>query len=106
MPASVALRNSTPKDRQTYILTSKFVSGGGYSNIDLQYLSNSGVTQNTATPAVSGTATQVVQVATVPFSPVIPINPMVTNLSVQLPSASTTEVRSFQHVFDDQEQWR
>ncbi|KAG7166862.1 Circadian locomoter output cycles protein kaput-like [Homarus americanus] len=73
-------------------------SGGGFG-VEQQYLGNSGGTQNVAlaagtgatTAAVGGTAAQVVQVAAVPFSPVIPINPVVTNLSVQLPATPTTE---------------
>ncbi|KAK7067827.1 hypothetical protein SK128_027157 [Halocaridina rubra] len=68
--------------------------GNNYGSLEQHYLSGgtdsaSGVAATIA--CTTSTPAQVVQVATVPFSPVIPINPVVTNLSVQLPAATTTE---------------
>ncbi|KAK8751560.1 hypothetical protein OTU49_009113 [Cherax quadricarinatus] len=77
---------------------SSHTSGGGYG-VEQQYLGCSngapqyvaGADTAAATAAVCSTAAQVVQIAAVPFSPVIPLNPVVTNLSVQLPPVPTTE---------------
>ncbi|XP_045619362.2 neuronal PAS domain-containing protein 2 isoform X4 [Procambarus clarkii] len=78
---------------------SSHTSGGGFG-MEPQYIgsigsSGGGTHTMTVTggggAAVGNTATQVVQVAAVPFSPVIPLNPVVTNLSVQLPAVPTTE---------------